>query len=169
MYLTSVGLGKLPTILPKSPSETKVAFIPTAADTYTDKWFVDVDIKKLNDTLVKTKEIRYKALKDAGKTFYNQEITDQHIHKFWGLPFNSFISGIYNNADTPENLTENYKSILHNYPNEPFPETNNVLDIFSKKYLLGVISSSNPDLIMGGMENTNINPDLFFFIQSSLH
>lgn len=49
MYLTSVGLGKLPSILPKPPSETKVAFVPTAADTYIDKWFIDVDIKKLND------------------------------------------------------------------------------------------------------------------------
>lgn len=120
-----------------------------------------------DDTLVKTKEIRYKALKEAGKTFYNQEITDQHIDKFWGQPFNPFISGIFSNADTPEKLTENYKSILHKYPNEPFLETNEVLDILSKKYLLGVISSSNPDLIRGGMESTHINPKLFFFIQSS--
>lgn len=40
MYLTSVGLGRLPSILPKPPSEKKLAFIPTAADTYEDKWFV---------------------------------------------------------------------------------------------------------------------------------
>ena len=33
MYLTSIGLGKLPSILSKSPPETKLAFIPTAADT----------------------------------------------------------------------------------------------------------------------------------------
>lgn len=120
-----------------------------------------------DDTLVKTKEIRYKALKEAGKTFYNQEITDQHIDKFWGQPFNLFISGIFRNADTPEKLTENYKSILHKYPNEPFPKTKKVLNALSKKYLLGVISSSNPDLIKGGMESTQINPELFFFIQSS--
>lgn len=48
MYLTSAGLGKLPSILSKSPSEAKVAFIPTAADPYDDKWFIDVDLKKLN-------------------------------------------------------------------------------------------------------------------------
>lgn len=120
-----------------------------------------------DDTLVKTKEIRYKALKEAGKTFYNQEITNQHIDKFWGQPFNPFISGIFNNADTPEKLTENYKSILHKYPNEPFPKTNEVLKTLSTKYLLGIISSSNPDLIRGGMESTKIKPNFFFFIQSS--
>ncbi len=49
MYLTSVGLGKLSSLLPKPPSETKIAFIQTAADSYKDKWFVEVDIKKLNE------------------------------------------------------------------------------------------------------------------------
>lgn len=120
-----------------------------------------------DDTLVKTKEIRYKALKEAGKTFYNQNITDQHIDKYWGQPFNPFISGIFSNVDTPEKLTENYRSILHKYPNEPFPGTNEVLSILAKKFILGIISSSHPDLNKNGMESTNINPKLFFFIQSS--
>jgi phosphoglycolate phosphatase len=119
-----------------------------------------------DDTLVKTKEIRYKALKEAGRTFYNINISDQEIDKYWGQPFNPFISGIFRSLDTPEKLTENYKSILHKYPNEPFPKTNGVLKTLSKKYLLGVISSSHPDLIRGGMESTKIDPNLFFFIQS---
>lgn len=120
-----------------------------------------------DDTLVKTKEIRYKALKEAAKIFYNQNITDKHIDKYWGQPFNPFISGIFSNADTPEKLTKNYKSILHKYPNEPFPGTNEVLNILAKKCLLGIISSSHPDLNKKGMESTKIAPELFFFIQSS--
>lgn len=49
MYLTSFGLGKLSSILSKSISETKVAFIPTAADPYADKWFMEADVKKLTE------------------------------------------------------------------------------------------------------------------------
>lgn len=48
MYLTSVGLSRLTNILPKPPAEMTVAFIPTAADPYDDKWFIDADINKLN-------------------------------------------------------------------------------------------------------------------------
>lgn len=49
LYLTSLGIDAMSNILPKPPTQMKVAFIPTAADPYTDKWFMEADIKKLND------------------------------------------------------------------------------------------------------------------------
>ena len=74
MYLTSGGLNKLSGILPKPPSETKVAFIPTAADTYDDKWFVDADCKKLTDlgfqlTLIDIKNQKENELHELLKEF----------------------------------------------------------------------------------------------------
>lgn len=120
-----------------------------------------------DDTLVKTKEIRYKALKFAGKKFFNFDITDNEIDQYWGKPFNAFLSGLFKNIESPEALTEKYKSTLHEFPNEPYTGTIEVLENLSKKYLLGIVSSSNPDLILSGMENTGIDPKLFFFIQSS--
>ena len=120
-----------------------------------------------DDTLVETKAIRYKALKEAGKTFFNIDITDKDIDEHWGKPFNSFISGVFRKANSTEVLTQNYKSILHKYPNEPFPSTNDVIKELSKKYLLGIISSSNPILILSGLENVRMNSNYFFFIQSA--
>lgn len=43
LYLTSVNLNKLITILPNTPDKLKLALIPTAADPYEDKWFVNED------------------------------------------------------------------------------------------------------------------------------
>ena len=50
LYLTSVAsitIDKLIPTLPKSPRELRLVFIPTAANPYQNKWFVDEDRNKL--------------------------------------------------------------------------------------------------------------------------
>ena len=48
-FLTSITenvLDKLPTLIGKNPEDTKIAFIPTAADPYEDKTFMETDRAK---------------------------------------------------------------------------------------------------------------------------
>jgi len=120
-----------------------------------------------DDTLAKTKVIRYKAIKEAGKTFYNIDITDKDIDQHWGKPFNTFLSDVFRNLADIDILTKNFKSILHKYPNEPFTNTDKVLNQLRKKYLLAIISSSHPALILSGISEIGMTPEIFFFIQSS--
>lgn len=49
LYLTSVKLDKLKELLQGPPDNLRLAFIPTAADTYKNKWFVEEDRKKLKE------------------------------------------------------------------------------------------------------------------------
>lgn len=54
LFLTSIGLPPETTeyflkLLNKKPSESKVCFIPTAADSKENKWFLDVDKKRLSE------------------------------------------------------------------------------------------------------------------------
>jgi len=79
-------IDKLIKLLPKTPQELKVAFIPTAADPYENKWFIKADrdefIKKgfqVRDVDIngKTEQELFKELKDVdiifvggGNTFY---------------------------------------------------------------------------------------------------
>jgi len=89
MFLSSVfadSIDKFINRLDREPKDLRVLFIPTAADTYDDKWFVDKDrdallekgfqIKEL-DIKNKTKEELEKEVKDidiifiaGGNTFY---------------------------------------------------------------------------------------------------
>ncbi len=57
-------------ILPKSPERLTVAFIPTAADPYENKWFVDEDRNKLKEEGFNLKEVDLK-----GKT--KKELLDE--------------------------------------------------------------------------------------------
>lgn len=43
LYLTSLKLTGLTQLLDKKPFDTKVLFIPTAANVYEDKWFMEAD------------------------------------------------------------------------------------------------------------------------------
>lgn len=65
LFLTSAGLPKetrdyFLSLLKKKPSETNVAFIPTAADPEEDKWFVESDKNQLKEIGVQIKEIDLK-------------------------------------------------------------------------------------------------------------
>jgi phosphoglycolate phosphatase len=120
-----------------------------------------------DDTLVQTKVIRYKAIKHAGKKFYNLEITDEDIDAQWGKPFNEFLFLVFKQVADVETLFSNYKSILSSYPNEAYPGTDSVLEQLHNKYELGIISASNKELIWSGMRDVGFNPEMFRFIQSA--
>lgn len=61
LYLTSLGLGRLSDLLTKSPQASQLAFVPTAADPYEDKWFVEADRRKLASLGFKLQELDLKA------------------------------------------------------------------------------------------------------------
>ena len=73
LFLASVvanTIEKLIEILPKSPEELTVAFVPTAADPYEDKWFIGEDYNKLKEKGFNVKNIDIK-----GKT--GQKLLDE--------------------------------------------------------------------------------------------
>jgi phosphoglycolate phosphatase len=120
-----------------------------------------------DDTLVQTKTIRYKAIKHAGKKFYDIEISNADIDAQWGKPFEDFLYQVFKRVADYPTLFKNYKSILDAYPNEAYPNTERVLEALSKEYELGVISSSHKELILSGMKNVGFKPEMFRFIQSA--
>jgi len=79
LFLASVvanTIEKFIEILLKSPDKLKVAFIPTAADPYKDKWFIEEDRNKLKEKGFNVKDVDIK-----GKTEQEllQELKDTDI------------------------------------------------------------------------------------------
>ena len=73
LFLASIvsnTIEKLIENLPKPPKDLKVAFIPTAADPYENKWFVDDDRNKLKEKGFNVKDVDIK-----GKT--KQELIEE--------------------------------------------------------------------------------------------
>ncbi|MBI2600931.1 Type 1 glutamine amidotransferase-like domain-containing protein [Candidatus Daviesbacteria bacterium] len=79
IYLTSVAsktLDKLIPLLPKSPQEMTVAFIPTAGDLYQEKPWMEEDRKKLIDLGFQVEEldIKGKARDELEKSLLDKDI-----------------------------------------------------------------------------------------------
>ncbi|HUQ85169.1 MAG TPA: HAD-IA family hydrolase [Candidatus Limnocylindrales bacterium] len=119
-----------------------------------------------DDTLVKTKECKWDALKETGKRFYNLEISDEHINKFWGQPFDEMLSGVLMNCDKYVNLKNNYESVTQEFPMKAFDDAVSVIDKLLEKYKIGILSSSSKLLLMKDMALLNFPVDKFFYIQT---
>lgn len=60
LLLTSVGIGRLPKLSDKPLRELNLVYIPTAADPYDDKWFIEEDRKRLRRMEIKFQEVDVK-------------------------------------------------------------------------------------------------------------
>ncbi len=120
----------------------------------------------LDDTLLKTKQVKSEALKFAGKHFYNIEVTDEKLRQHWGKPFLTFLSELYDHADSPENLAINYKSIVQNYTNVPHEGTLPALAELYDRYKVCVLSSAAKSLVLYDMEHAGLPLESFSYIQT---
>ncbi len=120
----------------------------------------------LDDTLLMTRQTKYEALKFAAKHFYRLTITDDEIDKQWGKPFQAFMFELFRGCDSVENLCKTYKSIIHQFPNKPYPDTIPVLDELEKTFSLGILSTTAHDLAINDLECSGVGVERFGFIQS---
>jgi HAD superfamily hydrolase (TIGR01549 family) len=119
-----------------------------------------------DDTLVKTKDSKWSALKETGKRFYGLDITDEHIGKFWGLPFDEMLSGVLMNSDNYMNLKINYEIVTKDFPMKAFDDAVAVIKNLLERYKVGILSSSSKSLLMNDMALLDFPVDKFFFIQT---
>lgn len=79
LLLTSTGLpnqiikSKFLELVGKDPKDITIGFIPTAADPYDDKWFLDASINEINEMGMKLKMID---LKDANEQSLQKKLED---------------------------------------------------------------------------------------------
>lgn len=121
----------------------------------------------LDDTLLKTKQVRYGALKHAGEHFYNQLITSTEIDNHWGEPLETFFFNIFDTDDSYNKIFDNYKSILKDYPSEAYEDVFEVLQYLSTILKVCILSSSPKKLILADIRNAGIPLELFSYIQGA--
>ena len=60
---------------------------------------IKVVIFDVDDTLVQTVACKWLALKETAQKYYQLNINDEHIKKYWGLPFDKMLLGVFSNID----------------------------------------------------------------------
>jgi len=120
-----------------------------------------------DDTLVQTKISKWDALKATGKRFYNLDITSEDITPFWGLPYEKMLVGVLRNADTLENLKQNYEQTHVQFPMLAHKDAQGVVGKLLKKYPVGIVTASSRKLVLEDLTMLHFPIDKFIYIQTS--
>jgi len=121
----------------------------------------------LDDTLLKTQQTKFRALKAAGKQFYNQDITDEHLLAHWGKPFPVLMDELFLRAEPTDRLIANYMSIVRNFQNQAYDDALRAISGLGQTYHLGILSSASRDLVLHDLQTSGFDADSFVHIQSA--
>jgi phosphoglycolate phosphatase-like HAD superfamily hydrolase len=121
-----------------------------------------------DETLARAMEAKWKQHQHAAKQFYNHDLTDETIRKYWGMPFEPMIELFYDKRDSVENMKKNYFSLNSQYPKLPFEDSITVLTYLQKnRYWTGVVTSMTKESVIHDMKHDNFPWQGFKLIQGS--
>jgi phosphoglycolate phosphatase-like HAD superfamily hydrolase len=122
----------------------------------------------LDDTLIKTRETKYTAIKYAGKRFYNLEISDALIEKHWGKPYAQATKEIFGNVDKLDMIISKYNSIRHKFPSTAYEDAVDTVEkLLDHGVHVGIISSSARAFVLKDLETLHFPIERLFFIQGA--
>jgi phosphoglycolate phosphatase-like HAD superfamily hydrolase len=136
----------------------------------------------VDDTLFKTRAIKWQQHKWVAKNYYDIKLSDKTLGAHWGKPFDDLVSSLYDGKDTPEARRANFIRHELDFPKDYQPHalelinnlhiSNIVLGLISSMYLEGAMIEYkklklpfNHFAIIQGTEATNYHkPDGRVFI-----
>lgn len=121
-----------------------------------------------DDTLVKTTQCKWQALKETAKKKYALEITDNDIKLHWGKPFELMLTEVFKNIDNFENLNNQYKAITKEHPMFAHKGATKLVNfLINKNYKVAILTSSSRDHVLEDLKHAGFDISKFFRIYTS--
>ena len=96
----------------------------------------------IDDVLLKTSKVKWAQHKFVAKKYYNIDLTDATLGEHWGKPFHRMIEQLYEQADTPDNMAQNFARHELEFRKELMPDTLATLKTLHKTGVaMGLITS----------------------------
>ena len=124
-----------------------------------------------DDTLVRTREIRYKTIKKIAQTSFNTHIEDTEIDSAWGLPGDSFLIKLFGKhvSNDIEKLWNIYNEHCAVDPNQLHNGTADFLKEFAESLKYGILTSSSEKRVGTELSELGLSASLFIDVQTSEH
>lgn len=120
-----------------------------------------------DDTLVKTRESKWQAIKETARRFYNLTIQDEDIAIFWGKPFEQMLTGSMKNIDEFERLKEKYFLVTNEFPMEAHEGAANIVNKLLSNYYVGIVTASSQPLVLADLRQLNFPVNNLYAIQTA--
>jgi len=122
----------------------------------------------VDDTIFKTREIKWQQHKWVAKNYYGIDLTDETLRNHWGRPFDDMVAAIYENQDTFEGRRANFIRHELEFSKEYQPHALSLIhDLKSAKIVLGLISSMYLEGAMIEYKKLKLPFDSFEIIQGT--
>ncbi|TGN11117.1 HAD family hydrolase [Leptospira ilyithenensis] len=121
-----------------------------------------------DDTIAKTRQIRYKTLQTIANETFDFKLSNEQIDSAWGIPGNDFLLKIFgNHSKDLDFLWKTYNDYCDRDDNIPYPGAKEYIYQFQKQYQLGILSSSSHKRVFKELELMLFDLVLFVSVQTA--
>ncbi|MDN5275340.1 MAG: hypothetical protein JWP06_1241 [Candidatus Saccharibacteria bacterium] len=122
----------------------------------------------LDDTLLKTSAVKWAHHKAVAKQYYDIDLTDEVLARYWGMPFEPMMAIFYQNADTPENMLKANLSLEAKYPKELQEHAlSTVKSLLGANIEVGIVTSILGHLAEKDLRRLGFPVERFFILQGA--
>jgi HAD superfamily hydrolase (TIGR01549 family) len=122
----------------------------------------------MDDTLLQTFKIKSLQLIEAGKRFYNIEITEEKLMQKWGQPYQEVLNFIFDYVEPFESIQKNYMSLQNEFQATAHPDVIDTLkSLKDAGYILGLLTAAARENVIIDLAHSKIDASYFFKIQSA--
>lgn len=119
----------------------------------------------IDDTLVKTWQVKWRQHKYVAQKYYGIDLTDDVIMAHWGEPFDMHTATFYNHAGTAEERRANFLRHELEFPKDYQPYATEVVhELYSRGVTLGLITSMHMEGARIDLNNLQF-PFNYFLVQ----
>lgn len=121
-----------------------------------------------DDTLVKTREIKWAQHKAVALYYYGITLDDEKLLEHWGEPYDDTLRAYYSNADTIENMRAAKESFEAEFPLVAYEGALKLINkLLEASIKVGVLTASDGRLVRSDLQRLGFPVEKFFKIQSS--
>jgi len=105
-----------------------------------------------DDTLVRTRQGRFAAIKALAERHYSYYLSDAEIEAHWGKPFVTLFESLFGalDGDTPR-VIERYSALLQDFPIEAHIGAVEAVTALSQRYFVGIVTSAHSRVVVSDL------------------
>ena len=118
-----------------------------------------------DDTLVRTRECKTRAVQELGRRFYDKELTPQEIEAAWGEPYHLFFAMLLGDRDhDTARIAQRYQSLNPEFPVVAYGDAVDVVSALAETHLIGIVSACGREQLIGQLRDNKLSSVEWSFV-----
>jgi phosphoglycolate phosphatase-like HAD superfamily hydrolase len=129
---------------------------------------IDAILFDYDDTLVRTRQCRFAAVKALARRWYEVELAESRIERFWGMEYRAFFREVFAEIDHDvARLTARYESLDREFPIELHPDALPALQGLRRSHCLGIVTAVGRTLLERQLRDLGLSKTWFSVLQAA--